>query len=135
MATATSYGLLAQRLLPALQELIKLPDSDVIPLLIYAAQANAGVTFRGSRTKSAWDELDHSHLAQGLWAEFKEKLRSHVECGIDQHELCELPGLAVNGVPVKPDFTHGDLEDLIDAQLRPHPDDVDEDGDVITNSF
>ena len=142
------YADLAQRLVPALQELIRLPDSDVISLLIHAAQANAGITFRGSNTKCAWDELDHTHVAQGLWAMFKEKLRikvakglwddfkadlaNHVECGTDSYEKCSLSKLAVNGVRVGKGFTHLDLEKLLDEQLRPHADNT---GEIIQNEY
>jgi len=124
----------------------------VISLLIHAAQANAGITFCGSNTKCAWDDLDHTHVAQGLFAEFKEKLRSkaaqglwddfkaelanHVECGTDLYELCKFPGLAIDGVRVGKGFTHLDFEKLIDAQLRPHADDVDDEtGEIIRNEY
>jgi hypothetical protein len=130
----------------------RLPDSDVISLLIHAAQANAGITFRGSNTNCAWDNLDHTHVAQGLFAEFKEKLRSnaaqglwddfkvelanHVEGGTDAYELCKFPGLTVNGERVDTGFTHFDFEKLIDAQLRPHADDVDDEtGEIIRNEY
>lgn len=151
-AAEAKYADLARRLVPALQELIRLPDSDVISLLIHAAQANAGITFRRSETTSAWDHLDHTHVAQGLWAMFKEKLRvkaaqglwddfkaqlaDHVECGTDRYEKCDFPGLAVNGVRVGKGFTHLDLEKLLDEQLRPHADDVDENtGEIIQNEY
>lgn len=129
------YSELAQRLLPAMQELLTLSDGNVIELLIHAAELNAGIAFHGSHRMSLWSNLDHTHLAQGLWAGFKEELRTHIESGIDCHELCEMPGLAVHGIPCKPDFTHGELETLIDTQLRPHPDDVDETGNVIVNEY
>jgi len=64
--------------------------------------------------------------AQGLWDDFKAELANHVECGIDRYELCAFPGLAVDSVRVG----------KIDAQLRPHADDIDDEtGEIIRNEY
>jgi hypothetical protein len=59
-----------------------------------------------------------SNAAQGLWDDFKADLANHVECGTDSYELCKFPGLAVSGERVDKGFTHLDRRAAAPARRR-----------------
>ena len=118
-----------RRLLPLFEELLVMSEHEFIELMLSAAEQKAGICYEGSEDMSAWSNLDLTGPLEGVWSDLKDRFEFGIEAGTSRHERVSdvFTEFKVNGKKVGPKWTYGHLEKLICAQIKQHPDDVDED--------
>lgn len=118
-----------RRLLPLFEELLGMGNQEFVELMLSAAEGKAGIRHEHSEDMSAWGNLDLTEPLEDVWSDFKRGFEARIESGINQYEKVAdaFSDFEVHGERVESDFTYRDLEQLICAQIKQHPDDVDED--------
>ncbi len=118
-----------RRLLPLFEELLGMGNQEFVELMLSAAEGKAGIRHEHSEDISAWGNLDLTEPLEDVWSDFKREFEARIEPGTSRYERVAdaFSDFEVNGKKVGPKWTYGQLEKLICAQIKQHPDDVDED--------
>jgi hypothetical protein len=114
-----------RRLVPFFEELLDMSDGEFIELMLSAADKKASIRFDGDEDTSAWGKLDLTGPLEGVWSSLKEAFEFSVSADTSCDELVndDFTRLKIDKRMAGSDMTYGDLERLICAQIKQHPDD------------